>query len=196
MANHAIVMPVVDSGARNRGLVGNQSPLRWQPCFQDCRCLCPSLHKGSSAAEWMIILVLDWDLMVFGAHSGPVLTLSQSELGNGMIIPDHRCRRSWAIPITGSNQRFQSTVDAWIWVCIKKPAPWWSGQQAEPLVVDRLRAATWRVVDQHPGHRSVRGQLTGVTLATRPPWRWIICWVSSILSKVTKRTVLLRLCRR
>ena len=94
----------------------------------------------------MIILVLDWDLMVFGADSGPVLTLSQSELGNSMIIPDHCCRRSWAIPITGSNQRFQSTVDGWIWVCIKKPAPWGSGQQAERLAVDRLRAATWRVV--------------------------------------------------
>ena len=39
-------------------------------------------------------------------------------------------------------------------------------------------------------------QFTGVTLATRPPWRWICCWASSILSKVTKRTVLLRLCRR
>lgn len=39
-------------------------------------------------------------------------------------------------------------------------------------------------------------QLTGLTLATLPPCRWIICWVSSILSKVTKRTVLARLCRR
>ena len=39
-------------------------------------------------------------------------------------------------------------------------------------------------------------QFTGVTLATRPPWRWICCWVSSIRSNVTKRTVLLRLCRR
>ncbi len=44
--------------------------------------------------------------------------------------------------------------------------------------------------------RGSRVQFTGVTLATRPPWRWIICWASSILSKVTNRTVLLRLCRR
>ena len=44
--------------------------------------------------------------------------------------------------------------------------------------------------------RSGESQFTGVTLATRPPWRWICCWASSILSNVTKRTVLLRLCRR
>jgi len=46
------------------------------------------------------------------------------------------------------------------------------------------------------GEERGRPQFTGETLTTRPPWRWMLCWVSSILSKVTKRTVLARLCRR
>lgn len=44
--------------------------------------------------------------------------------------------------------------------------------------------------------KSVPDQFTGVTLATRPPWRWIACWASSSLLKGMKRTVLARLCRR
>ena len=58
-----------------------------------------------------------------------------------------------------------------------------------------LRAAWEGLLAENPLFAE-NPQFTGVTLATRPPWRWIICWVSSILSKVTNRTVLARLWRR
>jgi len=73
---------------------------------------------------------------------------------------------------------------------MKKP-PWSRTKEAWGL---GLPHGHW---PESPGKRRWAGpQFTGVTLATRPPWRWICCWVSSIRSNVTKRTVLLRLCRR
>lgn len=47
-----------------------------------------------------------------------------------------------------------------------------------------------------PHGKCLTVQFTGVTLATRPPWRWIICWASSNLLNGTNRTALARLCRR
>jgi hypothetical protein len=69
-------------------------------------------------------------------------------------------------------------------------------RSGQGLAIKNPGTAGPRVKVGLPVGSSVASQFTGVTLATRPPWRWIICWVSSSLSKVTKRTVLLRLCRR
>ena len=162
-------------------------PLCWRPCC------CFRLNNAPPAAlasvqsgrkDEGLPVCRGWAAVAVAALSGccrQCAVAHGSRFAEGVCCRASRCTRVVMPPESG---------------CVRSKRPGHASGRPGPGETDLedggfRRGRRWGVA-----LRRARVQFTGVTLTTRPPWRWIACWVSSILLKGTNRTVLLRLCRR